>query len=94
MTDIMEARRKGFEAWVSGFSGITAEKISSLRVDDGYLEPRIESAWFGYNAALDSVCVELPDTVANTGTINSNAVLSYKRECREAIERAGLKVKP
>ncbi len=46
-----------------------------------------------WNAALDSLEIELPDTVANTGTLTSTAVLGYKRECRAAIEACGLKVK-
>lgn len=51
----------------------------------------MRNAWF---ASRESVEIDLPDTVANTGTLTSGAVLSYKRECREALEAQGLKVKP
>ena len=67
----------------------------TARDDEGnYREESLNYAWWAWNAALDSVVIELPDSVANTGTLTSTAVLGYKRECREAIEAAGLKVAP
>ncbi len=52
------------------------------------------SAWFWWQASRAALVVELPDSVANTGTLTSGAVLSYKRECREAIHASGITVKP
>lgn len=69
MTDIMEVRRKGFEEWYAqdckanaGFD-ITVEKIDEWRGEFGDYRERaaLHGKWVGWNAALDSVCVELPN---------------------------------
>lgn len=95
---IEEQRRSMFEDKFGKILG--TEKAGDLhtafyRDSDGrYFRNYVHAAWISWNAALDSVVIELPDTVANTGTLTSTAVLGYKRECREAIEAAGLKVAP
>ena len=81
MTDIMEARRKGFEEWVKTFNSMPAAIWKDER--GRYIDDWIQCRWLGYNAALDSVCVEL-----------SSQSLLMRSEVIEAIEHAGLKVKP
>lgn len=54
----------------------------------------IQRDWVIWRASRAALVVELPDSVANTGTLTSTAVLSYKRECSEAIRVCGIKVKP
>lgn len=58
---------------------------------DAFMKAAWEAAWKASRAAL---VIELPDTVANTGTLTSAAVLGYKRECRAAIEAQCVKVAP
>lgn len=75
MTDPVEIqRRRDFVAWhikEYGWIGeFGQEGVSNDR-------------WVGWNASLDSVCVEL-----------SSQSLLMRSEVIEAIERAGLKVKP
>ncbi|MCO8161049.1 hypothetical protein NJC38_02645 [Pseudomonas sp. 21LCFQ010] len=66
---------------------VAAGEVEAAQVMEGFKE----SMWSVWEASRQAVVVELPDTVANTGTLTSNAVLSYKRECKEAIEAAGLR---
>lgn len=92
---IQEQRRARFEEWILSDYMSDGDRDLVSRDNDGeYCSIGVAERWETYNAALDSVVIELPDTVANTGTLTSTAVLGYKRECREAIEAAGLKVKP
>lgn len=96
VNDIVEVRRKGFEERFPLPDGCYLD-------DDGlYAGPCMPSfvnarfeAWC---AALDSVCVELPEEKVVRGysekiadAMGFNDALEY---CREAIERAGLRVKP
>ena len=59
----MEARREAFERWFT--ETYTAHKLSPRMtncgiVTDGYQDSRVDLCWRGFNAALDSICVELP----------------------------------
>lgn len=84
MSEIMEVRRKGFERWINNQA----------------FNPKLDviSAWQGYNAALDSVCVELPPILCVPEDCDDpSAYDCYNygiNNCRSAIKRAGLKVKP
>ena len=99
MTDIMEARRKGFEEWILSSFMSDGDRDLVLRDELGeYYSVGVAERWEMYNAALDSVCVELPEEKVVRGysekiadAMGFNDALEY---CREAIERAGLKVKP
>ena len=82
-------QRAKFEAWLES-AGFDVRRYHHI---DGYHGNEQQAAWEAWQAALDSICVELPDSVANTGTLASNKVLSYKRECRDAIHAAGVKTK-
>lgn len=90
MTDIMEARRKWFEEWMAAGAGVELRKVVAARSGDGgYALKEINIAWDGWNAALDSVCVELPQPFEG-----DDFTMYDGKEIVEAIERAGLKVKP
>lgn len=79
MTDIMEARRKGFEDFAKNY-GLILKRLES---GDYWIDETI-TAWDAYNAALDSFCVELP--YPGHWSLDRDMII-------EAIERAGLKVK-
>jgi len=85
---IEEKRREGFEAWykdnVYGGSEYLALKWL-VREGSGYLHADPSDAWDHWNAALDSVVIELPEEVT---LLDSNVCMVV-----EAIESAGLKVK-
>lgn len=86
-----EAMRKEFEA-------AYRERYGSMPMmwEDsvsGYLSAHAAGAWWAWQASREALVIELPDSVANTGTLTSSAVLAYKRECREAIEAIGARVK-
>ena len=86
MTDIMEARRKGFEDWILSSFMSDGDRDLVLRDEFGeYYSVGVAEHWEMYNAALDSVCVELP--YPGHWSLDRDMVI-------EAIERAGLKVKP
>ena len=99
MTDIMEARRKGFEEWVK-----IAYEVDYKEEGDALFERGTDGfefySWYWvnqefkcWNAALDSVCVELPGYPA-TCDMTSTLICETIDQCAKAIERAGLKVKP
>lgn len=86
MTEIMEARRKWFEEWILSSFMSDGDRDLVLRDEFGeYYSVGVAERWEMYNAALDSVCVELPDP--GHWSLDRDMVI-------EAIERAGLKVKP
>ena len=94
MTDIMEARRKGFEEWVLSSFMSDGDRDLVLRDELGeYYSVGVAERWEMYNAALDSVCVELPSRVELESGGYSFDFLDADLTV-EAIERAGLKVKP
>lgn len=65
----------------------------SRRAVGDYVALETMCAWWAWQASREAIEIELPDSVANTGTLTSGAVLSYKRECAEAIRAQGLRVK-
>ena len=82
MTDkIQQARRELFEAWA------TRQHGGLSRRDDGeYFDDLTHGAWLGFNAALDSVEIELPDS-------NCEAQDNYMLACERAIESTNLGIK-
>lgn len=85
MTDIMEARRKGFEEFYLTQDVEADAHLNFIRDDGEYGYHVTRLAWYCWNQALDSVCVELP--YPGHWSLDRDMVI-------EAIERAGLKVKP
>jgi hypothetical protein len=71
MESVTEARRAKFEAWMRK-NGMTQH------------HPAKHDMWLGFNAALDSLVIELPFEACN-GMMNGERV-------RQAIEKAGVKV--
>lgn len=86
--------REQFEAHYDDWAGLRPGTTRSERIGGTYARPRVSTAWAHWQASRETMVVELPDSVANTGTLTSGAVLSYKRECKEVIEALGLKVAP
>lgn len=81
MTDkIMEARRKSFELFVIS-QGLDCE-FDDMR--NCYSVFACHFAWQAYNAALDSLCVNLP--FETYGCMEASAVI-------EAIHAAGVKTR-
>jgi hypothetical protein len=86
-----ESIREEFEAWAMsrGWGRSHLKQTDTGAYEDWGVNPE----WLSWQASRAALCVELLDTVANTGTLTSTAVLGYKRECREAIHAAGVKTK-
>ena len=91
MSDIMEARRKGFEEFYLTQDNEAAAHLNFIRDDGEYGYHVTRLAWYCWNQALDSVCVELPGSFW-PGESSSPCI--EVPDIVEAIERAGLKVKP
>lgn len=99
---IEEKRREGFEDWASK-KGLSLSRYGIYRE---YAFILTEKSWASWNAALDSVVIELPEedprgfgpgdcgdgrpSFEQQLAADCNCVL---RECKQAIESAGLKVK-
>ena len=101
MTYIMEARRKGFEEFYLTQDVEAAAHLNFIRDDGEYGYHITRMAWYCWNAALDSVCVELPDKKEGIGVGKGYLAIDFENgynhaiaRCEIAIERAGLKVKP
>jgi hypothetical protein len=58
--NIQEKRRQVFEAWFEGLNHCRPE-IGFSGSEHYYVHQRVEDAWNVWNAALDSVVIELPD---------------------------------
>lgn len=78
---IQEKRREGFEAWFQ------AEMLPRITGSQAIVRAMCEKGW---NAALDSVVIELPKDVTN---VTWPAYEQARDDILGAIESAGLKVK-
>lgn len=85
----IEEQRARFEAWVAGRKVVTkyGAKIKWQPTGQCYLDYRINDRWIAWRAALDNVCVELPNPWDH---LNAQ---SYEISCRDAIHAAGVKTK-
>ena len=82
MTDkIQQARRELFESWTKIEHGDLTR-----RQDGEYFDDLTHGAWLGFNAALDCVVIELPDS-------NCEAQDNYMLACERAIESTNLGIK-
>ena len=95
MTDkIQQARRAAFEDYVMREHGNPA-----LNKDGDYFCDITHGAWLGFNAALDSVVIELPPELhAYTGQPQEDRLIDADRnhtikQCRSAIESTNLGIK-
>lgn len=99
MSELIEVRRKAFEAWaaISGLS-VTRSTVdmmfgSGARVSAGeYFQPT-ELAWRSWNAALDSVVIELPPVELLTGDDGVDDEVMCPQRVIKAIHAAGARTK-
>lgn len=82
--ELLEKRRAGFEKW-SGGEGIPY-------ANDRYASSTLDMEWVIWNAALDSVEIELPPEWAPISEKDEGAN-EMREYCVYAVEMAGLKVK-
>lgn len=83
--NIQEQRRENFEAWAIGH--FASPDLN--RIDDQYTKQWMRDAWNGWNAALDSVEIDLVEwekQESDMGKRSFEILISN-------IEAAGLKVK-
>ena len=89
---IQEQRRKSFEAFATN-DGKWPQAIR-LGSDGQYALMQTHQDWLTWNAALDSVVIELPEHYwLDVGMIDSVRCFEAG-DVEDAIEAAGLKVKP
>lgn len=93
---IQEQRRKAFEEAASKYQSDNNLAPADFSTFDGqYLVPALNAAWWAWNAALDSVVIELPNQ------LHAKPYVCYEGGWNDAlletsglIEGMGLKVKP
>lgn len=87
---IKEQRRKAFEVWASGefYAGATPVRSTC---GQHYRDNDVDEAWNAWNAALDSVVIDLPESFSS-GDARDPCI--EVPDIIEAIEAAGLKVAP
>ncbi len=81
--------REAFEASYASSHDLPLETFSQYRMGDTYRLPGIASHWRTWQMALESVVVELPEHFEYD---NPGEALPAIKDCRAAIEAAGLKV--
>jgi hypothetical protein len=99
-----EKMREEFEAWVK--RGWPAQSLSQFN-DGEYQGFTVQHCWDAWKASRESLVIELPPVREEPDTdgdgISEGKTAAWniwvgdklaKAECREAIEAAGLKVKP
>ena len=95
---IEEQRRKSFEMWCKR----TRPVLSTLMgwqpgTRDKYQNSVTSKAWSAWNAALDSVVIELPNPEISYGCMGEGMGDGWEsygaEEVREAIHAAGVKTK-
>ncbi len=109
---LVERRRAGFEAYIIGMvlEGCDDEYSNSLEQEcrdvvlrrlegsQDYFELDTQKRWLAWNAALDSIEIELPKIDISLSTGHSDAfcegVLYAQRMDREALVAAGFEVAP
>jgi hypothetical protein len=101
MSDLIEARREAFEAWhcerfkTEYQTGQPTRDKHNGVYDDYYGPADEQERWLMWNAALDSVVVELPKIEFDDDMNKAewSAIKSTRRACREAIHAAGIRTK-
>lgn len=103
--EIQQARRAAFEAWYvtdcfdNAQITITQQEVSELRGYHGDYRERaaLHGKWIGFNAALDSLCIELPasisESVSPTGALLDAERNATIEACRAAIEQTNMGIK-
>lgn len=91
--EVMERRQTDFESWWARYAFLSDHEVRQKRQGDSYCGVMVASAWCSWNAALDSVEIELPAKFNGDhgGCIHEAGVHDdVIDECREAIESTGL----
>lgn len=89
---IQEQRRANFEVFMTDLGWGVRRMTGSGR--EFYDDTTTQVAWRAWNAALDSVVIELPKNDLGTqGEDRWKAKEVARNECRRSIESAGIKVK-
>ena len=89
MTDkIQQARRELFEVWTKSEHGNI-----SRRQDGEYFDDLTHGAWLGFNAALDCVVIELPESCRQVTIDDESIDIYWPNEVRTAIESTNLGIK-
>lgn len=97
MKTVEETRRELFEThWSNsyGYSRAEAVEFGVFAVNDRgvYLSTKLNDSWHTWNAALDSVVIELPDCFDTYGYSAEVARVATDC-CADAIEQTGLGLK-
>lgn len=84
MTDKM---REEFEEWAfqCPWLGLSDECMTRDEVNGGYYGLELHAAWLAWQASREALVIELPKVIGS---------LMYSSDVYEAVEAAGLKVKP
>ena len=85
---IQQARRELFEAWTKSEHGNI-----SRRQDGEYFDDLTHGAWLGFNAALDCVVIELPESCRQVTIDDESIDIYWPNEVRDAIESTNLGIK-
>ena len=85
---IQQCRRELFEAWAKSEYGNI-----SRRQDGEYFDDLTHGAWLGFNAALDCVVVELPESCRQVTIDDESIDIYWPNEVRAAIESTNLGIK-
>lgn len=99
-----EQRRERFEQAVidrmkeGGFLEVEIRVECLVRQGDGYYDGSVDAYWHFWNAALDGSAIQLPkiDISLSSGQTNTwcEGVLHAAKRYKDAIEAAGVQVKP
>lgn len=85
----MEARRVAFEAWVTR----GGEVIKNVKREHGFYRLIwVQQSWVAWNAALDSICVELPAPMPSDAPYASyeGGWNDMRAEAQDALTAAGV----
>ncbi|OEO24026.1 hypothetical protein AX279_19525 [Pseudomonas sp. J237] len=94
MEELIEARRKAFEAWrLAKFCGGDERLKKCSNAPDVYYYAAEQEAWKVWSAALDRVVIDLPPAEAMTGDDGVDSEVMQPRRVIEAIHAAGIKTK-
>lgn len=90
------SRQDQFEKVYAQLHEMDSDLIRDHRFEskEGYSLPRLASAYRVYCATMDSIVVELPKAESDDGESWDPCWKYGVRQCREAIEAAGIKVAP
>ena len=84
MTDKM---REEFESWAfqCPWLGLSDECMARDEINGGYYGLELHAAWLAWQASREALVIDLPKVIGS---------LMYSSDVYEAVEAAGLKVKP